>query len=90
MNIKLILFEKYILFSTSTNRWEILKSHLQPHQLIVKQLSDTWWSARADDVSALQAAYREVRKVLVTLSECETENSLAKTETKSLTKMFNK
>lgn len=78
----------YTFFSASTHRWDVLKSNLQPKQKVVKQLSDTRWSARADAVSALRKTYSEIRQALIEISECETEKLLAKIEAKSLAKKF--
>ena len=41
----------YTFFSASTHRWSILKENLGTKGLVVKSLSDTRWSARADAVN---------------------------------------
>ncbi|KAK5641677.1 hypothetical protein RI129_010224 [Pyrocoelia pectoralis] len=43
----------YTFFASSTHRWNVLKESIGPG-IVVKRLSDTKWSARANAVSALQ------------------------------------
>jgi len=55
----------YTFFSASTYRWhwQMLTDALPPHGLVVKSLSDSRWSARADATRSAFAHYREVLKV---------------------------
>ena len=53
----------YTFFSASTYRWQMLTNALPPHGLVVKSLSDTRCSARADATRSAFAHYREVLKV---------------------------
>jgi hypothetical protein len=54
----------YNFFSSSTHRWEILVSHLDPHLKVVKHLSGTRWSAHANAVTVLNDGYEEIKKSL--------------------------
>jgi len=54
----------YNFLSASTYRWQMLKDVLPPHGLVVKTLSDTRWSARADATRAVSSHYQEIVKVL--------------------------
>lgn len=66
----------YTFFSSSTHRWEILRSHLGPHHKVVKQLSDTRWSAQADAINALCEGYNEIRLSLQSIRNDVTNQSL--------------
>ncbi|XP_039315251.1 zinc finger MYM-type protein 1-like [Solenopsis invicta] len=53
----------YTFFSASTHRWAVLiraLATLGPRQKVVKNLSDTRWSARADAVFALNNGYKPI------------------------------
>jgi hypothetical protein len=54
----------YNFLSASTYRWQMLKDALPPHGLVVKTLSDTRWSARADATRSVFAHYPEIVKAL--------------------------
>ncbi|KAK5639718.1 hypothetical protein RI129_010529 [Pyrocoelia pectoralis] len=58
----------YTSFASSTHRWNVLKKSLGPG-IVVKRLSDTRWSARADAVSALQKSYPSTIKALRTMND---------------------
>ena len=71
----------YIFFSVSTARWCVLKDHCDE---VVKQLSGTRWSERADGVGALvqNNGYKQVQKALDIIAddrnqttECGAESS---------------
>jgi len=53
----------YNLFSSSTYRWNIMKKCLCSHY-VLKSLSETRWSARADAVTALRNGYKEILDAL--------------------------
>lgn len=56
----------YNFFSASTQRWEILTTHLTKCRrgLTLKSLSATRWSARADATKALRFGYKAVQDAL--------------------------
>ena len=56
LNFFLFVGNWYTFFSAATHRWDLLISELRSqgsHYLIVKQLSDTRWSARSDALIAV-------------------------------------
>lgn len=58
----------YNFFSGSTYRWNILIKHLG-FKRVIKNLSQTRWSARADAVSALQEGYKQIIEALMSLAD---------------------
>ena len=66
----------YNFFSASTHRWKKLKDALPPNGLVVKTLSDTRWSARADATKSLFSNYPEIGllKVLIAIKTDTTQN----------------
>lgn len=59
----------YTFFSASTHRWEVMLNNLQKKagpdkELVVKRVSDTRWSARADATKALSCGYSSFQKAL--------------------------
>lgn len=62
-----ILHQIYLLFAASTQRWEILKSHIQ--NLTVKPISETRWECRIDSVKAVRFQVGAVYDALVEVSE---------------------
>lgn len=76
----------YTFFSASTYRWDTLISHLKPKQVVVKRLSDTRWSARADAVLALKKGYAEIQNALLEIHASEHENPTVKAEALGLAK----
>lgn len=50
----------YNFFAASTHRWTILTSHLPSSTTVVKSLSITRWSARADATKAVSKGYRSI------------------------------
>jgi hypothetical protein len=73
----------YAFFSASTYRWNILKSHIEKsnegkskkdqRKLMVKPLSDTRWSARADALRALKISRHELKDALEELNKDDTQ-----------------
>ena len=62
----------YSFFSASTYRWSILKKALSEAGgtlPVVKRLSDTRWSARADATKALHQSYLSIKKALEEMSD---------------------
>ena len=53
----------YAFFSAATYHWQMLSNALPPHGFVVKSLSDTRWSTRADAIRPVFAHYREILKV---------------------------
>lgn len=81
--------ELYNFFSVSTHRWEVLKEHLDKNQTpVVKSLSDTRWSARADALKAVVKGYKEIQKSLNVLSEDPIAKPGARLEAQALEKQF--
>jgi len=80
-----LLQKLYTFFAGSTNRWEILKQALgQCH--VVKSLSDTRWSARADAVYALQNSYNNILSALNTIEKDENKSPETRNEAASISK----
>ncbi|KAK4872025.1 hypothetical protein RN001_016149 [Aquatica leii] len=67
-SLNLFLQKLYTFFASSTHRWNVLKECLGPG-IVVKRLSDTRWSARADAVSALQKSYPSIIEALRTMDD---------------------
>jgi hypothetical protein len=64
----------FTFFSASTHRWSVLNECLGSHGLVVKSLSDTRWSARADAVKALSAGYMAIKTALLDIGEDDQQN----------------
>ena len=64
----------YTFFSASTHRWSVLNECLGSHGLVVKSLSDTRWSARADAVKAISAGYMAIKTALLDIGEDDLQN----------------
>lgn len=70
INIFPFVQELYNFLSASTYRWELLKTHLEKNKTpVVKSLSDSRWSARAEVVKALVKGYKEIQSCLQEISE---------------------
>jgi len=67
-------------FSASTHRWSALKDNLGTKELVVKSLSDTRWSARADAVKALCAGYDCIKSPLYYIAADDQRNGSARRE----------
>ena len=70
----------YTFSSASTHRWSILKENLGTKGLVVKSLSDTRWSARADAVKALCAGYDSIKSALHDIAEDDQQNGSTRHE----------
>jgi len=64
----------YTFFSASTHRWSVLKECLGERGLVVKSLSDTRWSARADAVKALCVGYEAIKSALLNIGTDDQQN----------------
>lgn len=58
----------YNFFSGSTHRWNILTEHLGSKK-VVKSLSQTRWSARADAVSAMHKSHEQIIEALIFIAK---------------------
>ena len=79
----------YTIFSSSTQRWAVLKEHVTT--LTVKQLSDTRWECRVESVKVLRYQLNEVvaaLKALVTYA-AEKKDGTTTSEAESLLKQIN-
>ena len=54
----------YNFFGGSTHRWSLLLSAISTKSLVVKSMSNTRWSARADTTKALILSYAEIHQAL--------------------------
>ena len=70
----------YTFFSASTHRRSVLKEHLGTSGLVVKSLSDTRWSARADAVKALCAGYDGIQTALHNIAADDQQNGSTRHE----------
>lgn len=95
----LFLQHLYNFFSASTKRWSLLMKHLdkynQEHQTneklnVVKDLSDTRWSARYDASNALKKGYNLIVQCLDDISNDSLNNEITRVEAKSLHKQLGK
>ncbi|XP_050792381.1 zinc finger MYM-type protein 1-like [Gopherus flavomarginatus] len=71
----------YVLFSASTQRWQIFKAHV--NGITIKPLSETRWESRVESVKTLRYQSEEVYEALVAISE-EARDPKAKSEAQSL------
>ena len=55
----------FTFFSASTSRWRILVQYLEGEKRVLKCLSDTRWSARAEATKALSEGYDNIRAALL-------------------------
>lgn len=77
----------YVFFSRSTHRWSILvtaMSTADAHVPVLKQLSETRWSARADATSALLKGFTEIRLALCTMRDAVDEKMEVRKEAEGL------
>ncbi|XP_045025610.1 zinc finger MYM-type protein 1-like [Daphnia magna] len=75
---------------SSTHRWETLTTALGPTKKVVKRLSDTRWSARADAVTALFNGYSEIQQALNKIAEDQKEQRATSHEAESLSNKMDK
>ena len=78
-----VLTRLYVLFSSSAQRWEILKKHVE---LSIKSQSDTRWESRIKRIKPLRYNLKEVLLALKDLEaiSIERKDGRAASETKSL------
>ena len=69
-----IINKIYTFFSSSTKRWAVLKSFLQPQLKVPKHLSDTRWDARAKATEAILEGYSAITNALSHLHSDVSEN----------------
>lgn len=76
----------YNFFSSSTNRWEILKTQLKnnPESKTVKTLSNTRWSSRDDACKSLNSSWNEIRNALISITNNLTEKATTINEARSI------
>ena len=76
----------YNFFSSSTNRWEILKTQLKnnPESKTVKTLSNTRWSTRDDACKSLNSSWNEIRNALISITNNLTEKATTINEARSI------
>ncbi|XP_070527386.1 52 kDa repressor of the inhibitor of the protein kinase-like [Cardiocondyla obscurior] len=79
----------YNFFSSSTYRWNILTECLSLNK-VIKCLSETRWSARADAVSALHRSYKQILKTLISIANDTDQPGETRNEALSLTKKMGK
>lgn len=80
-NFFMLLNNLYNFFSCSTKRWEVLASCLnKKHNLSLKTLSKTRWSARDDACKALNEDWNEIIEALTVTSNDETEKATTRSE----------
>jgi len=79
----MLLQELYNFFSSSTARWDILKTYLKKN-LSVKNLSVTRWSARFDACYALFNSYTFIIEALHSIVDNQKEKAVYKVEANGL------
>ncbi|XP_008180083.1 zinc finger MYM-type protein 1-like [Acyrthosiphon pisum] len=79
----MLLQELYNFFSSSTARWDILKTYLKKN-LSVKNLSVTRWSARFDACHALFNSYAFIIEALHSIVDNQKEKAVYKVEANGL------
>ncbi|XP_051165761.1 uncharacterized protein LOC127284401 [Leptopilina boulardi] len=77
-----VLQRIYVLFSASTQRWDILKSHVQ--NLTVKPLCTTRWESRLDTVKAIKCQTKEVYNALMEIYNSDSRDPAVQHEAKCL------
>jgi hypothetical protein len=78
----------YILFSTSTKRWQLLLDHVPT--MTVKSLCNTRWESRIKSVHAIRYQAPELRKALLELKRTSNDDAKTKSEAKSLASALEK
>lgn len=89
----------YNFLSSSTNRWNVLKSYVQKSNegkpqsenktVMLKSLSDTRWSARADALRALVISHGEIKNSLEDLMNDKTQTPDTRLTAQGLIKTLN-
>lgn len=71
----------YAFFAASTYRWNILKELLRGESVpVLKSLSGTRWSARADATKTLVKGYRQISEALLKIEQDQNERSETRCE----------
>jgi hypothetical protein len=78
----------YILFSTSTKRWQLLLDHVP--KMTVKSLCNTRWESRIKSVQAIRFQAPELRKTLLGLKRTSNDDAKTKSDAKSLASALEK
>lgn len=76
-------------FSGSTNRWKIMTECLGANK-VLKSLSETRWSARADALNALQNGYNHISEALTSIARNTDQPGETRNEAQSLAKKMEK
>jgi hypothetical protein len=79
-----ILQTVYNFFSASTHRWSVLESNLPKGLVVVKTLSNTRWSARADATKALAKGYSNIQSALQSIMNDKSQQTTTRTDAGSL------
>lgn len=85
-----ILQSLYCFFSASTQRWKLMLDHMPNKVYVVKSLSDTRWSARADASKALMLNYNNYRLSLKDFAKQVKQPPATVHEANSLVKKLDK
>ena len=85
-----ILKSLYSFFSASPQRWNLMLEHMPNKVCVVKSLSNTRWSARADASKALMLNYSNYRLSLMDFAKSDKKMPVAVHEANSLIKKLNK
>ncbi|CAI6369268.1 unnamed protein product [Macrosiphum euphorbiae] len=83
-----LLQKLFNFFSCSTNRWSILEENIGKGK-VVKNLSDTRWSARANACNALYASYAGIKNALLYIIQNADEKPICKVEAKAMYNLLN-
>jgi hypothetical protein len=73
----------YNFFAASTHRWNILTGTITGG-VVIKSLSSTRWSARADATRALKESFAEIRSALLQLAEDGDQTTTTRSEASCL------
>lgn len=76
----------YVFFSSSTSRWRVLLNSLKGKKKVLKALSNTRWSARADAVAAIKENYTNIKSALKTITEDIEQSADTKIQASGLVK----
>ncbi|EFN68185.1 Zinc finger MYM-type protein 1, partial [Camponotus floridanus] len=85
-----ILQHLYTFFSASTHRWEILLSTLKPDNIVIKRMSDTRWSSRAEACRSLIENWDSIIKALNTINLNTAEKPATRNEAAGLLKQMSR
>jgi len=78
----------YNFFSASTHRWNVLVSSLPTKAILLKSLSVTRWSARADATNALFSSYSAIQNALLGISNDNSQKPATRNEASGIAKQF--